>query len=63
MAMLDSVTVSIAAEARGTVRSIFFVIFVFKIVSEGRTEDSEGSSNTSSKVIASRTFMSTSCFR
>ena len=59
MAIFDSVTVSIAAEIKGIDKLIFFVILVFTFASAGNTEDFAGSSNTSSKVIPSRIFIST----
>ena len=49
-AIFDSVTVSIAAEKKGTLSFIDLVNSVFKIVSEGSTDEYFGSSKTSSKV-------------
>ena len=59
MAIFDSVTVSIAAEIKGIDKLIFFVILVSTSAFAGNTEDSPGSSKTSSKVIPSRNFIST----
>ena len=48
IAMVDSVTVSIAEETTGTLREIFRVRRVFVTTSLGTTSDASGSSRTSS---------------
>ena len=53
IARLDSVTVSIAAEIKGTLSFIFFVNLVEIIASDGLIEDFAGTMRTSSKVRAS----------
>src|SRR5437868_3506754 len=53
MAVLLSVTVSIAAESSGTWRRIFFVSCVSRLTFEGRISEYAGKSRTSSKVKAS----------
>ena len=55
IAILLSVTVSIAAETIGIFRSIFLLNFVFKETSEGRTSEYAGTSSTSSYVSPSPT--------
>ena len=56
IAKFDSVTVSIAAEIKGILRLIDFVILVETLVSDGLTDDFEGTIRTSSNVKASIKF-------
>ena len=57
IAILDSVTVSIAAEQKGKFKLMFLVNFDLRETSFGRTSECIGNTNTSSKVNASvRTF-------
>ena len=55
IAILDSVTVSIAAVITGVLSVMVFVSFVVRSMSLGRTSDSAGIRSTSSKVRPSLT--------